>query len=245
MIAALRSDQLDVGIGLTEAWVAGLARPDPGYRLIGSYVRSPLCWAISTGAARHIESVEDLKGAKVGVSRVGSGSYVMAYVLAERMGWLKRRGEAPFRFKELQTFERLRDAVRDAEADAFMWEHFTSKRYYDSGEIKRVGEIYTPWASWKIAGRDPSDGRLAAMFESLDKGIRHFRENQDEAVKYIAENLDYSAEDATAWLDTVTFEDSTSLVDAADIQKTIDVLDAAGILDASTVSPSTMIASQR
>ena len=244
MIDSLKSAQIDVGIGLTEAWVAGLARPAPGYALVGSYVRSPLCWAVSAGARRPIGSVEQLQGGTVGVSRVGSGSYVMAYVLADRMGWL-RRGEAPFRFVPLSTFERLRGAVNDGSADAFMWEHFTSKRYHDSGEIKRVGEIYTPWASWKIASRDPADKRLAAMFESLDKGIRHFRANQEEVVTYISENLDYTAADARSWLETVEFVDDTSRVDREDIQKTIDVLDKAGVLDASAVSVDTMIADRR
>ena len=46
-------------------------------------------------------------------------------------------------------------------------------------------------------GRDLSgrliDERLPAMFESLDKGIRHFRLHQEEAVAYISENLDYTA----------------------------------------------------
>ena len=47
-----------------------------------------------------------------------------------------------------------------------MWEHFTSKRYYDNGGIKRVGEIYTPWSSWKIvASTKLEDGRLGDLLE--------------------------------------------------------------------------------
>jgi hypothetical protein len=49
MIAALRGGELDVGIGLTEAWVSGLGKAqesgdaDGGYKLVGTYVESPLC----------------------------------------------------------------------------------------------------------------------------------------------------------------------------------------------------------
>src|SRR6195952_3084401 len=107
-------------------------------------------WAISTGAKRDISSIADLKNAKVGVSRIGSGSYVMSFVLADQQGWLSPLSPAPFEFTPLQTFEKLRNGVNDSTVDFFMWEHFTSKRYYDNGEIKRVGEIYTPWSSWKI-----------------------------------------------------------------------------------------------
>lgn len=47
MITALRSGEIDVGIGLTEGWVAGLGKKDVsgdgGYRLVGTYVETPLC----------------------------------------------------------------------------------------------------------------------------------------------------------------------------------------------------------
>ena len=82
MVTALRSKKIDVGIGLTEGWVAGLGRKKDaatgevkkggGYRLLGTYVESPLCWAISTGIGREeLKSVQDLKGGKMGVSRFG------------------------------------------------------------------------------------------------------------------------------------------------------------------------------
>ena len=77
MITSLQSNEIDVGIGLTEGWVAGLGRTaaeqrDAGYKIIGTYVETPLCWAISTGANREdVTGVGDLKGKKMGVSRIG------------------------------------------------------------------------------------------------------------------------------------------------------------------------------
>ena len=82
MITSLRADEIDVGIGLTEGWIAGLAQSSSqkasgeerkgGYKLVGTYVETPLCWAISTGSGREdIKSVEDLKGGRCGVSRIG------------------------------------------------------------------------------------------------------------------------------------------------------------------------------
>jgi hypothetical protein len=47
MITALRAGEIDVGIGLTEGWVAGLGKGDGGgdggYRVVGTYVETPLC----------------------------------------------------------------------------------------------------------------------------------------------------------------------------------------------------------
>lgn len=49
MVTALRGGDIDVGIGLTEGWVAGLGKVtdaeagNGGYRLVGTYVETPLC----------------------------------------------------------------------------------------------------------------------------------------------------------------------------------------------------------
>lgn len=47
MITALRAKEIDIGIGLTEGWIAGLGKEDVqddgGYRLVGTYVDTPLC----------------------------------------------------------------------------------------------------------------------------------------------------------------------------------------------------------
>lgn len=47
MITSIRSGEIDVGIGLTEGWVAGLGKSDVegdgGYRIVGTYVETPLC----------------------------------------------------------------------------------------------------------------------------------------------------------------------------------------------------------
>ncbi|KAK3938036.1 hypothetical protein QBC46DRAFT_266259 [Diplogelasinospora grovesii] len=260
MITALRAGDIDVGIGLTEGWVAGLGHGqlsgDGGYRLVGTYVKTPLCWAISTGAKRpEITSIESLKGGKIGVSRIGSGSYVMGFVLADKQGWLtpSSGSVAPYTdFVALNTFENLRKAVNTGEADFFMWEHFTSKRYYDSGEIRKVGEIYTPWSSWKIvastelAGGRSVDTRLEELFEKLDLGTKHFRENQEEAVRYISTELDYSEEDARTWLKTVSFPEHTQGVDPEVVKKTVNVLRQSGVLsEGKGMEPESMIARVR
>ncbi|KAI1182805.1 hypothetical protein F5B17DRAFT_435247 [Nemania serpens] len=246
MITAIRAGEIDIGIGLTEAWVAGLGKEDTpgdgGYRIVGTYVETPLCWAISTGAKRpEIDSVASLKGSKIGISRIGSGSQVMGYVLADQQGWLSPSSSSPpySDFVVLQNFANLRNAVNDGTADFFMWEHFTSKRYYDSGEIWRVGEIYTPWSSWKIVASTALLGagepgkpypRLMDVFAKLDQGVRYFETHKDEAVEYISSALDYSAEDAREWLTTVRFSSKTEGVDIEVITKCISILQKAGVL---------------
>ncbi|KAI1284676.1 hypothetical protein F5Y07DRAFT_11754 [Xylaria sp. FL0933] len=244
MITAIRAGEIDIGIGLTEAWVAGLGKEDTpgdgGYRIVGTYVETPLCWAISTGAKRpEITSVDSLKGSNIGISRLGSGSQVMGYVLADQQGWLTDASSPYAKFVVLQNFANLRKAVNDGTADFFMWEHFTSKRYYDSGEIRRIGEIYTPWSSWKIVASTALLGagekgkaypKLMDVFKKLDQGVKYFETHQDEAVEYISTALDYSAEDAREWLTTVRFSSKTEGVNVDVITKCVSILRKAGVL---------------
>jgi hypothetical protein len=117
MITSLRGNEIDIAIGLTEGWVAGLAgkqqasqsSADGGYKVVGHWVDNPLRWAIVTGRNRdEITGVSDLKDKRVGVSRLGryainiesyraqyslkltltySGSHIMSFVLAQQQGW--------------------------------------------------------------------------------------------------------------------------------------------------------------
>lgn len=253
MITAIENDELDIGIGLTEGWIAHLGRatshPSPSnIRLVGTYVETPLCWAISTGRDRDIHNVSELKGKNAGVSRIGSGSHIMSFVLADQQGWLPppaersqsgREGPSwpePFSFVPLHAFANLRAGVNDSTADFFMWEHFTSKRYHDNGSIKRVGEIYTPWPSWMITVQKQylkqTEGQIALneFLTKLDMGIGYFNAHQDEAVKYISTELDYSKEDAQEWLGTVRFANGVKGVSKEIVEKTIEVLKKGGTL---------------
>lgn len=122
MILSLRASEIDLAVGLTEGWVAGLLsdanRAKGGYSIVGSWCRSPLRWAVVTGRnRREIDNVGDLaRNRRVGVSRMGSGSHVMATVLAEREGWLRHTESASGEKKELEfvplgPFKELRDGV--------------------------------------------------------------------------------------------------------------------------------------
>jgi ABC-type nitrate/sulfonate/bicarbonate transport system substrate-binding protein len=260
MVTALQAGEIDIGVGLTEGWVAALGKSqasssDAGFRIVGTYVETPLCWAISAGAQRDsLTSVSDLKGKKVGVSRIGSGSYVMSYVLADQQGWLDPSSSSPpFPVEPLNTFAKLRDGVNDGTADFFMWEHFTSKRYYDNGEIKRIGEIYTPWSSWKIvasnnllnsASESVLKDELQDVLSKINQGVKHFEENQEEAVQYISQELDYSEEDAREWLKTVRFAKDVRGVDTQVVDKTVGVLKKAGVLG-DGVDPQAMVGLER
>ncbi|PPJ53793.1 hypothetical protein CBER1_04535 [Cercospora berteroae] len=229
---------IDVAIGLTEGFVADLGKSKAagqhiGYGFVGTYVESPLCWAISTGAKRsEINSVDDLMGKKVGVSRIGSGSYVMSFVLADKRGWLRNTKE-PFEVVPIGDFAALRKSVgQDKSSDFFMWEHFTTKHYWDNGELKRIGEIYTPWPSWMIVARthENLEAEVEDMMQRINDGIQYYRENKEEAVHHITTTMEYSREDAQEWMKTARFPEDVRGVSASTVDQTADILRKAGVL---------------
>ena len=154
MIKSLKEKkEVDLIVALTEGLIADIAKDlskkdsDGGdvIQLLGTYVNSPLCWAISAGKDRNdINDTGDIRNKTFGVSRYGSGSHLMAYVLAMQRGWDPQKDIS---FKVIGNFQQLRDSCnqksQDTElnTDVFMWETFTTKPFHDSGEIKRVGDI--------------------------------------------------------------------------------------------------------
>ncbi|KAF9246690.1 hypothetical protein DTO006G1_1120 [Penicillium roqueforti] len=264
MITSLRGNEIDVAIGLTEGWVAGLAGKqqasqtspdaDGGYKVVGHWVDNPLRWAIVTGRNRdEITGVSDLKDKRVGVSRLGSGSHIMSFVLAQQQGW---KADS-LTTVPLGPFGPLRDGVSGLDAskpdqaanpsaEFFMWEEFTTKPYFHptaerpNPPLKKIGEIFTPWPSWMIVAstalfpNPEKDQRLESLFQALDQGIKDFEADTAHVVKLLGTGelgCNYVEEDATEWLKDVKFTNATRGVDDKIIGGVVDVLKVAGVID--------------
>ncbi|KAJ5108662.1 hypothetical protein N7456_005337 [Penicillium angulare] len=261
MITSLRGNEIDIGIGLTEGWVAGLAGKqqaqssgDGGYKIVGHWVDNPLRWAIVTGRNRDdTNGVSDLKDSRVGVSRLGSGSHIMSFVLAQQQGWQSDSLTSV----PLGPFGALRNGVTGKDeakpeqapnptAEFFMWEHFTTKPFFHPTAekpdvpLKNIGEIFTPWPSWMITASTalfPSpetDIRLMQLFEALDMGIKEFEADTDQVVQLLGTGelgCTYIEEDATEWLKDVKFTSGVRGVDSGIINGVVDVLKVAGVID--------------
>ncbi|SCU85613.1 LADA_0D08570g1_1 [Lachancea dasiensis] len=212
LIQSLNAKEIDVAIGLTEAFVRGIADTEKGtepkYQVAGTFVKSALEWCVSTGAQRDdLGDLKALEGKKIGVSRIGSGSHVMSYVMALQLDF-----EKPFAdFPVCDNFENLRKSVNSGESDAFMWEYYTSKKYLDSGEIKMLGHVSSPWPSWVVVKRTDLDAKhFQGFIAGLNAGIDHFNQHKDEAIDVIVDHFGYSQEDAANWYKTVKYHTDCS-----------------------------------
>lgn len=161
----------------------------------------------------------------------------MSFVLGDQHNWLHPKvsasdPEPPFPVVVIGDFAALRKSVGiDHSSDFFMWEHFTTKHFWDNGELKRVGEIYTPWPSWLITARkDVAAEDIAALVEKLNQGVQHYHKNREEAIDYISTTMHYSKEDAQEWMKTVRFADDVRGVKADMVDSTVATLQKAGVL---------------
>ncbi|PLB51891.1 periplasmic binding protein-like II [Aspergillus steynii IBT 23096] len=262
MITSLREKEIDIGIGLTEGWVAGLAgkaqaqkdAAEGGYKMVGQWVDTPLRWAIVTGRERDdIQTVADLKNKRVGISRPGSGSHIMSFVLAQKQGWQPDALTAV----PLGPFGSLRNGVTghddshpegkpEPTAEFFMWEQFTTKPYFHSTAekpdppLKKFDEIYTPWPSWMVVAStavfpEPEhDSKLQQLFKLFDQGIQDFEADTTQAVRLLGTGelgCTYTEEDAKEWLKDVKFVQGTQGVDRKMVESVVDVLKIAGVID--------------
>lgn len=134
------------------------------------------------------------------------------------------------------------DVGGDGEADG------EGRKYYDSGEIRQIGHIDTPWPSWHVVASTStvlatSEGKEAVkgFLEGLNRGVKYFLEHQDEAVEWIYGNLDYSEEDAREWLKTVKFSEDVTKVREEVVGKCVAILRKAGVVKREEVDVQGMV----
>ncbi|TYJ56023.1 hypothetical protein B9479_003265 [Cryptococcus floricola] len=231
MQVKLKEGEIDLCIALTDALIAGLANGQTSYKLVGRYIASPLRWAIITGKDSKYNSVDQLKGTTFGISRLGSGSQVMASVLSLQEGWTE---EDQPKFKVNGQFKPLRDSVNSEETSVFLWEWFTTKPYVDSGEVRFIGSVYTPWPCWHIAASPAADSAAIKTFlTSLQPYVQHFnspaaRESED--VDFVHSFFGQKKEDVVEWLKSVRWEDQLLEVKEDVVRETLRMLGKAGVV---------------
>ncbi|MDX1571132.1 MAG: ABC transporter substrate-binding protein [Xanthomonadales bacterium] len=196
MVAALEAGELDLAPVLTEGAVAAAAR-GATIRIISTYVESPLRWGVHVAEAHPAQSIDDLRGTTFAISREGSGSQLMAAVMAEQRGWPLES----LKFATVGDLEGARAALPRGEADGFLWELYTTKHLVDSGEWRRIGVVTTPWPSFVIVAAErvieDEPEALLKVLRCLDAAFAAVRRSDAEA--FIASRYELLPEDVASW----------------------------------------------
>lgn len=194
----LRNDETDIAVILTEGIIKDIIAGNQS-KIVQIYVESPLIWGIHVAANSNYQTISDLENTKVAISRLGSGSQLMAYVNANNQGW----NSDSLQFEIINTIDGAVEALTIGTADYFMWERFMTKPLVDKGIFRRIGDCPTPWPCFVIAVRDEILEKhpkiVSKILEIINTKTTIFKEIPNiDAI--LAKNYHQKIEDIQEWL---------------------------------------------
>ncbi len=207
MCQLLRDGETDIAVILTEGIVKDIVSGNPS-SIVQVYVESPLIWGIHVAANSNYQTLADLENTKAAISRIGSGSQLMAYVNANNQGWKTDN----LKFEIINTIEGAVEALTNGTADYFMWERFMTKPWVDKGIFRRIGDCPTPWPCFVIAVRnevlEKQPKSIAKILEIINATTKTFKDipNIDNS---LVENFHQKKEDIQEWLSLTEWSQST------------------------------------
>lgn len=197
MIQKLEQRTIDVAFALTDCIVAAIEK-EKNVRIIAPVVVSPLTWAVCT---REGLNMTQLQNARWAVSRLGSGSHVMAMVLAKQHDL-----STDMQFVVEGSFDRMCDAVKAQRADAFLWEIFTTTPLLQNEPIDIVDKVQTPWPSFSAAVA--SDCQRMEDVRAVVRSFlqqAHIFKNDASSVQRICTQYGMTEKSAARWLAEVEY----------------------------------------
>ena len=198
MCKALRNGDVDIAIVLTEGIIKDITEGNPS-KILQTYVTTPLIWGIHVNANSSFCKISELENKRIAISRLGSGSHLMAIVNAYNQGWDLDR----LNFKIVKNLDGGIKALQNDEADYFMWEHFTTKPYVDKGVFKRIDDCPTPWPCFVIAVRneilEKYPQKIKKVLDTINSMNTSFK-SISEIDSVLSKRYEQKLEDIQKWL---------------------------------------------
>lgn len=177
MIKGLQTGTLDVAVLLTEGITKAILQGLPA-KVMQVYVTTPLRWGIHVPFHSDIKSVDQLEGQTFAISREGSGSHLMAYVKADMEGW----DIGQLKFNVIGDIYGGLWALEHNEAQAFLWEKYTTFPFTEQGKCRYIDEVITPWPCFVIAVRNEIyerfENELKTMCQIVNEKARDLKKNR-------------------------------------------------------------------
>lgn len=199
MVRALTEKQIDIAVLLTEGAVKAIADNAP-FKIVQVYVNSPLYWGIYSGVQSIYDDLSDVTDPDFCISRYGSGSHLMAYLLCKEQNWNIEN----VKFVEVGNFAGALSELSQHPQHLFLWERFMTKPYVDKDLLKKLGEIPTPWASFSIVVRNDilenDEDNIILFLKLISDYTYKFKQNALDSIDYISNYFEFSVEDMKCWL---------------------------------------------
>ena len=198
MTEALKQNSIEMAVVLTDGIVKAIS-DGISSKIVQTFVKSPLIWGIHVATKSNYTKVSELKNAQAAISRMGSGSHLMAYLQAQKLGWNTTR---ELHFKIIKNLEGGVKALRERKADYFLCEKYTTKPFVDSGIFRRIGECPTPWPCFVIAATDSfiknETFTLKSILETINSITKEFK-NIEDIDKILSKRYGQKRKDVQAW----------------------------------------------
>ena len=224
MTQLLEEEALDMAILLTEGMVASCMKGNRA-RIVKVFVNSSLEWGVHTS----VNAMVDFSGSSelvFAVSRIGSGSHLMALLYAQQKGIPMDK----LRFEEVGSLDGAMKAFEEGRVQVFLWERYTTEPYCELHAIQRVDSIDTPWPCFVAAVRPDFYERYQPEFSALFKEV--FDEasklkHSPTAIAMIADRYGLPQSGVRSWFDKVTWGEGENL-SLLEVKKVVDHLQGAG-----------------
>ena len=207
MCQMLRDGSTDIAVILTEGIVKDIVAGNPS-KIVQVYVDSSLIWGIHVAAKSDYKKLSDLENKKVAISRLGSGSQLMAYVNAYTQNWKTENLE----FEIINTIDGAVEALTNGNADYFMWERFMTKPLVDKGVFRRIADCPTPWPCFVIAVRkeilDNNPEIVTQILAIINQTTEEFKDIPS-IDRTLASNYKQKIEDIQEWLSLTHWSQKT------------------------------------
>lgn len=229
MMQAVDAGEIDVAIVLSEGCLAAIAN-GVAAKVVKTFVASPLIWGIHTAAASAITAPEQMQGKRYAVSRLGSGSHLMAIVDADIRQW----STDDLQFIKIGNLDGARAALAAGDADIFFWERFTTSPFVENGEFQRIGERLTPWPAFVVCVSDraikDNGPVIARMLNQVNKICRQLESDPSATISTISQRYDLRPEQTAQWLETLAWSrdwqmDSAAFVAAVEYLQKLDLIE--------------------
>ena len=229
MIKGLQTGTLDIAVLLTEGITKSILQGLDA-KIVTVFVTTPLRWGIHVPYNSDIQTVKQLENQTFAISREGSGSHLMTYVRAKQEGW---------NLKELK-FNVVGDvygglwALENNQAQAFLWEKYTTFPFTEQKKCRYIDEVVTPWPCFVIAVRSEvlaeNKELLKSVFERVNQEAKAFKENPN-AAEIIAWRYNLKLEQTQSWLSETDWNYDNSMMKDS-IENVVNTLESLDLISA-------------
>ena len=138
------------------------------------------------------------------VSRMGSGSHLMAMVLAKRENW----DASSLTFELVGNMEGAEKAMDAGSKGIFLWEKYTTAPMVEKGKMRRIGEIPSPWPCFVMVTTEKAIQEFGpSIFEVRDEIYRlsEILYQSENLADLLALEYHLNPEDVKEWLKQTTW----------------------------------------